>query len=247
MIAPYKDCEKCVAKPFCKRYSGEVETPLFPDWCNPKFRLDRALKLSEVPKKYSRANFYNYDVDDDNRYIYEGLGSYIEHIVEEVEEKGTNFFFWNSGAGTGKTFNAAMLLNQYIYKTCMTEKFDFEHPLALFISYSDLMDDIRYRREDEIMHNRMSIVKEVPFLLLDDIGAGTTSKFTAEQTFLIVNERFNEGRATIFTSNYDSKALSHEEVIGKRTVSRLMSDCVGIQVEGRDRRKATVKEVIRRV
>lgn len=243
---PYKECEKCLAQPFCKRFSGEVETPTYPEWCNPKFRLDKALKLAEIPKKYLKANFYNYEVDDDNRYIYEGLSEYVQNIVEEVEENGTNFFFWNSGAGTGKTYNAAMLLNQYIYKTCMTGKFDFENPLALFVSYSDLMDDLRYRRDDEIVQKRVSTIKNVPLLLLDDVGAGTTSKFTAEQTYLIVNERFNEGRSTIFTSNFDSKALSHEEVLGRRTVSRLMSDCVGIQVEGRDRRKASIKGVIKR-
>lgn len=246
MNTPYKDCAKCLATPFCKRYSGEVETPAFPDWCNPKFRLDKALKLSEVPKKYLKANIYNYKIDDDNRYIYEGLNVYVENIVEEVEENGTNFFLWNRGAGTGKTYNAAMLLNQYIYKTCMTGKFDFENPLALFVSYADLMDDLRYRRDDEAVQRRVSSIKEVPFLLLDDIGAGTTSEFTAEQTYLIVNERFNAGRSTIVTSNFDSKALSHEKVIGKRTVSRLLSDCVGVQVEGRDRRPESVKGVIKR-
>ncbi|WMT39266.1 ATP-binding protein [Paenibacillus sp. D2_2] len=246
MNAPYKDCEKCFATPFCKRYSGETDTPAFPEWCNPKFRLNKALKLSEIPRKYLKANFYNYEVDDDNRYIYKGLSGYVENIVEEVEENGTNFFFWNSGAGTGKTYNAAMLLNHYIYKTCMTGKFDFENPLALFVSYSELMDDLRYRRDDEAVQKQVSIIKEVPFLLLDDVGAGTTSKFTVEQMYLIVNERFNEGRATIFTSNFDSQTLSDEEVIGKRTVSRLMSECVGVQVEGRDRRKVTVKGVIKR-
>lgn len=245
-MKPYKDCEKCLATPFCKRYSGEVETPAFPEWCNPKFRLDKALKLSEIPKKYLKANVYNYVVDDDNRYVYEGLKCYVDNIVEEVEENGTNFFFWNEGAGTGKTFNAAMLLNQYIYKTCMTGKFDFENPLALFVSYSDLMDDLRYRRDDEEVHRRVQKIKEVPFLLLDDIGAGTTSKFTAEQTYLIVNERFNEGRATIFTSNFNSTQLAHEDVLGRRTVSRLTSDCVGIQVDGRDRRMDSIKGVIKR-
>lgn len=246
MKAPYNDCSKCLATPFCKRYSGEVETPSFSEWCNPKFRLDKALKLSEIPKKFLKANVYNYTVDEDNRYVYEGLSEYIHNIVEEVEENGTNFFFWNTGAGTGKTYNATVLLSQYIYKTCMTGKFDFENPLGLFVSYTDLMDDLRYRRDDESVQRRVALIKKVPFLLLDDVGAGTTSKFTAEQTYLIINERFNEGLATICTSNFNSIALQHEEVLGKRTVSRLMSDCVGIQIEGRDRRVGSAKGVIKR-
>ncbi|BFH11646.1 hypothetical protein J6TS7_07460 [Paenibacillus dendritiformis] len=51
------------------------------------------MKLSEIPTKYLKANVYNYEVDDDNRYIYEGLTDYVGNIIEEEEENGTNFFF----------------------------------------------------------------------------------------------------------------------------------------------------------
>lgn len=228
----FPECAQCVATPFCRIYSGEVE-PRSTSFCSSGYRLRKALALSEIPSKYLQANFYTAHVDEENKEIYTKMKPVIKQIVEVVEE-GRNFYFYSAQTGTGKTFLASCVLNHYIYKTCNTHKFDFENPLALFITHSDLMDDLRYRRDEEEVQQRLSKAREVPLLLLDDVGSGTVSDFVREQTNLLLNYRVNHAKSTIFTSNYDMKELKH--LLHGRIVSRIIDQCMGAEIKGRDRR-----------
>lgn len=234
MQAPYKECSTCIATPWCKRYSGESPKPESPAWCNPKYRLDKALKMTNIPKRYLKANKANYKADSDNVENAKRLKPYLENILEEIEY-GKNFLFRGMVPGTGKTFHAAMLLNEYVYKACLTSRMDFENPLAYFISYADLMDELRYNTDKDYVATLMEKVKNVPLLLLDDLGAGTTSDFTNEQTFILVNYRFNNELSTIFTSNLDKVELSKK--LNPRIVSRILNDVEDLKFESKfDRR-----------
>ena len=232
-MQPYKECDNCVATPFCKKFSGD--TPSYGRQCDSNFLLDRALKLSRIPKIYLKANLYNYLLDKDNKDVHEKLNTLVPNIVNEVFE-GTNYLFISAQTGTGKTFTASVILNHFIYKTCLTSHFDMENPLALFVSYPDLVNKLRYQRDDEEVFLLTEKIKEVPLLLLDDIGAGTLSDFVREQTYLILNERFNNGKSTIVTSNMTINELNQDTCLGKRNVSRILSNMKGIELKGNDRR-----------
>ena len=230
----YEDCKDCRARDWCKIYSGEVQGSKNP-WCSAKYRLDRALELSRIPKMYLNANIYNYDLDECNKEIFEVIKHMVNNIVLAIDE-GTNFFFFGANPGTGKTFNASVLLNHYIYKTCLTNRFDFETPLALYIVYADLMDDLRYRRDLDRVQDTLEMVNKVPLLLLDDIGSGTNSDFTRDQTYLIINNRLNNGLSTVYTSNLTVSELSKPENLGVRNTSRILNYAVGQEFKGVDRR-----------
>lgn len=230
----YGDCKECMAKSWCKIYSGEVQGSKNP-WCSAKYRLDKALELSRIPKMYLNANIYNYDLDDSNKEIFTFIRDTVDDIVSIIDE-GTNFFFYGTNPGTGKTFNASVLLNHYIYKTCLTSKFDFENPLALYIVYADLMDDLRYRRDLDRVQDTLELVNKVPLLLLDDIGSGTNSDFTRDQTYLIINNRLNNGLSTIYTSNLTASELRKPENLGVRNTSRILNYAIGQEFKGTDRR-----------
>lgn len=240
MMPPYRECVDCVATKWCKRYSGESPKPDRPSWCNPRFRLYKALEIAEIPSAYIEANIYNFDIDKDNMEIHDLIKPCLGNIVEEIDN-GTNFFFYGRGTGTGKTFTASVILNQYIYKTCLTDRFNFEHPLGLFVVYAELMDDLRYRREEERVQQRLKIVKDVPLLLLDDIGSGTMTDFVREQTYLILNHRFNNNLSTIITSNFSLGELEDVDRLGSRNTSRIVSRCVGKELTGKDRRIESVR------
>lgn len=229
----YEECLSCVATPFCKKYNEQQKVQ--GNHCDAKFLLDRSLRLSKIPKSYLKANIYNYTVDEFNKEIYDKMKDLISDIVNHVDN-GVNFLFFGNQTGTGKTYHASLILNHYIYKTCLTDKFDMETPTALFISYPELVNLLRYQRDDENTFELVEIVKRVPLLLLDDIGAGTQSDFVREQTFIILNSRFNESLSTIITSNYTVNQLNQDDVLGKRNVSRILSNVKGIELKGNDRR-----------
>lgn len=234
MIAPYEECQDCVATAWCKRYSGESPKPESPTWCNPKFRLYKALSMSNIPKRYLNANTYHYKSDKENKHVASKLKSYLENILQEIEE-GKNFLFFGKTPGTGKSFHGAMILNQYIYKACLTSRLDFENPLAYYIVYADLMNELRYNRDDLGTSRLVEIAKTVPVLMLDDVGAGTTTAFTDEQTYLIINHRYNNNLSTVFTTNLILPELN--EKINARIVSRMLANCVDIHFDSKNDRR----------
>ncbi len=229
----YEECVSCVATPFCKKYN-EQQT-VYGTNCDAKFLLDRSLKLSKIPKAYLKANIHNYTVDEHNKDVFEKMNSLVSDIVNHVDN-GVNFMFYGNQTGTGKTYHASLILNHYIYKTCLTDKFDMEKPNVLFVSYPELVNQLRYQRDNESTFDFVELVKTVPLLLLDDIGAGTQSDFVREQTFIILNSRFNESLSTIITSNYTVNQLNQDDILGKRNVSRILSNVKGIELKGNDRR-----------
>lgn len=231
MSDPYSECSKCVAKPFCKIYKGEYDIPSTKR-CNSKRFLDKALSLAVIPPEYLGADRYRCNVDNENIDLVKKLDPYLKNILEEVDN-GRNFVFVGEMTGMGKTYMASAVLNNYIYKACQTTRFDYEHPIALFVDYVELMDTLRYSEDDDVYFNT---IKNVPLLLLDDMGAGTMSDFVREQTFLIINYRHNHRLSTVVTSNVPLERWASDNMFGKRITSRILKDPVLLEVKGSDRR-----------
>jgi hypothetical protein len=77
----------------------------------------------------------------------------------------------------------------------------------------------------------------VDLLQLDDVGAEQQTEWVLEQLYAIVNERYEDGKALMITTNLEGTQLIDQ--IGQRTVSRLIEVCGDpLQLYGRDRRIA---------
>jgi DNA replication protein DnaC len=76
----------------------------------------------------------------------------------------------------------------------------------------------------------------VDLLQLDDLGTERPTEWVLEQLYSIVNERWQDGRSIVVTTNLDEAEL--REQLGARTVSRLVEICDDpIPIMGRDLRK----------
>ncbi|QOS98913.1 ATP-binding protein [Brevibacterium sp. JNUCC-42] len=167
--------------------------------------------------------------------MYVRLKSHLEDIVASIN-KGTNFFFYGGATGTGKTFHGTMVLNHFIYKSCQTDRMDFETPLGLFVSYPEWVDTLRLRYRGDDVVNQSDHIKHVPLLLLDDLGAGKLSDYAREQTYLLLNHRYNHRLSTVITSNYGLNELSMADMLGSRSVSRISKNVEGGELTGTDHR-----------
>jgi DNA replication protein DnaC len=79
-------------------------------------------------------------------------------------------------------------------------------------------------------------------LVLDDLGAERTSEWVQETLGLVVNERYNAKRPTIFTSNLSDRADNTDPrsfiyQLGARTRSRLLEMCDWVEIQGVDVRE----------
>lgn len=76
---------------------------------------------------------------------------------------------------------------------------------------------------------------DVSRLVIDDVGADRPTDWSMERLALLVDERWAENQATVFTSNLSPKDL--EVHVGPRAFSRMVSG-VNVLLEGFDRRRA---------
>ena len=88
-------------------------------------------------------------------------------------------------------------------------------------------------------------LKGVDFLFFDDIGTEIFTKNSDDtwmQTVLfdIINERYNQGKPTVFSSNYSLNELVNLRGISEKTVDRIsgMTSGAVMKIEGKSRRNA---------
>src|SRR4029453_13211346 len=132
--------------------------------------------------------------------------------------------FFLGKPGLGKTHLSVAILKEVVKRT---------NAKALFYDVRELLKDIRNTYNPVVRSTELQVIQpvmEAELLVLDDIGAEKTSEWVEETLNLIVNTRYNERRATIFTSNHPkSDDLSDPDSllfrIGFRMRSRLHEMC----------------------
>lgn len=114
--------------------------------------------------------------------------------------------------GSGKTFLAAAIANHLLEKGIDVE----------FAVVPEFLDDLRrsmYKEGDEDSR-LVDRAKNIPVLILDDMGAHNFSPWVQNMLFTVINYRLNHRLPMIITTNLDLEHM--EEAFGERIVSRML-------------------------
>lgn len=195
-------------------------------------KLNALFDNAKIPLMYLGADFDAYFEDADNK----AAVRLARHIVEHPETGG--YFFGESGSG--KTYLAAIIAQELLK---IGKRVIFCDVPSLFSEMKDTFNnDSGVKLED-----MMAALATADMLILDDLGAEYPSEWAAERLYRIVNERYNNLKPIIATSNYDlddvAYRLNHpkkaaEGVMGDRIASRLNQMCAMVKLKGKDRRPA---------
>lgn len=143
----------------------------------------------------------------------------LKELVLE-NETGNNWLFLYGGPGSGKTF-AAVIACQI---ALLQEKSVYFAPVAA------LLEDLRPNFSNQKKAKFVSYaVKKVDVLVLDDIGHEKSSEWVREQLYIIINQRWNDGKCTIFTSNFKIENL--KSTVSEAVYSRVKGDAVPIHFQ----------------
>jgi DNA replication protein DnaC len=137
--------------------------------------------------------------------------------------------------GTGKTYQAYGALRA-IAESAPRRRFG-----VIATTTADMYGDLRPGGAPGAAEHHLKRLADIPLLLLDDLGSAKASEWTEEVTYRLINERYNECRPTIFTSNLPPRATDGRDLIaalGDRIVSRLAEMTTVIDMRGTDRRRA---------
>lgn len=186
---------------------------------NPGFK--KMLFLTSIlPTKYAFEFFHWWPDNVDN--------------LETIQKlKNKNLFLYGK-PGTGKTFAgiAAYLSTIKNWKSVIRLWKQFQ-----FHTTSSILREIRLSYQ---IHNLEKLIIQslidVPFLMLDDFGMEKSTEFANSTLEDILNERYNNSRITIITSNYSPESLS-KKIGSNRIVSRILEEGVKCEFTENKRNK----------
>ncbi len=186
---------------------------------------------SVIPPRYRGVSFDRPPVSDMARHVEtrEAVGrahTFIDRLDSNLNEGRGIWLFGDTG--TGKT-TLAMLISK--------EALEKGHSVAIY-SLPKLLARIRRTYSGEPGEDSYSAffkrLTAVDLLHIDDFGAEKRSDWVLEQLYALVNERYEDERSIMLTTNLTVDKL--EEQIGRRTVSRLTETCEQVPLFGTDRR-----------
>lgn len=174
---------------------------------------------------FADKTFENFDPDVPGvRRAYVRAKSYAE------APRGWLILFGNYGSG--KTHLAAAIANAAFKR----------HFKVLFAIVPDLLDHLRstFGPNSEIEYDeRFETIREVPLLVLDDLGTENTTPWAREKLYQIINHRYNYSLPTVITSNRKPEDI--EPRIFSRMCDRTLCEEITM-IEAGDYRRLTVQQ-----
>lgn len=195
-------------------------------------KVDKIIKNSKMSKRNLNYKFENFEVNSNNKKVYQSLKNYSEKLVNEVERKGLILVGNN---GVGKTHLACSIANELIKN-------------GIPIIYGTLINLLAELKNTYDVYNNISEMKiiklyeKVDLLIIDDLGKEKPSEWGLEKLFTIINSRYENNLPVIITTNYDQNSLIDRLSINgkietaKSIISRLYEMCYLVKIEDRDHR-----------
>lgn len=152
-------------------------------------------------------------------------------ICQRYARNPQGWLFLFGGYGCGKTHLAAAIANEAIRRECPT----------MFSVVPDLLDHLRstFGPSSEVEYDeRFELIRNIPLLVLDDLGTESTTPWAREKLFQLMNHRYNHRLPTVITSNGDLDKLD------PRLHSRLqdVALCERVLIEAGDYRRLTMQQ-----
>lgn len=197
---------------------------------------------SAIPARYRGVSFDRPPVSDmardmTTRHVVQAARSYLDDLDANIEA-GRGIWFMG-GTGTGKT-TLGMLIAKEALAAGKTVGVYFTPKLLNRIrqTYQEAESENAYGQ----FFNR---VTSVDLLYIDDLGSERHTDWVVEQLYAVINERYENQRPLIVTSNAADDVIDEgpkklKEQIGSRTVSRLIEICGDpLPLFGEDHRSKT--------
>ena len=194
-----------------------------------EIRINRASSRrigTGVPRRFRTVSLDSNPLRDFPPEVLRQVRDFVADIDRNLD-RGRGFWFYGD-VGTGKT-SLAMVISRAAVEAGRS--------VAIY-SMPQLLADIRATYEDGAGGSYPDLFRRlsrVDLLHLDDLGAEKSNEWVLEQLYAIVNERWQEQRSMLVTTNLTDRDELREQ-IGERTVSRLSEMCATIPIMGSDLR-----------
>ena len=199
-----------------------------------KAKIDRLFEMSKMGERFKTRTFDNFIVNSENKKSLEIAKGFVENF-EQAKASGLGIMFVGN-YGAGKTHLACGIAIELIkkgipviYGTAITLLFKIKQTYGEEVKTSewDLLD----------------LYSTVDLLIIDDLGKEKPSEWVLEKLYHIINQRYENLKPTIITTNYDDVTLinrlstASNSSTAEAIVSRLNEMCTGVYMNFEDHRK----------
>lgn len=231
-----------------KLVSNGAERSVEPCECQAARRIEQAGRRAKIPQLYADRSLASFETKGAQP-LYWAAGQ-ARRYVEQWKLQGGNIGLLMTGpVGVGKTHLAVGILKELILRGVLCYFVDFRELLK---SVQETYSGASGMSEADVL--RPALTREL--VVLDELGAGRVTDWTADAIEHIINTRYNGNLTTIVTTNYVNRGPgeSASEVqgyaaaavrqdtlgdrIGARMWSRLQEMCAPMEMRGEDHRRA---------
>lgn len=185
--------------------------------CREYKELLNQIKTARIPDEYldKRINDFDtkiYQIKDSVRvaqYAKKIATSYVEQYLE-MEDMGKGLYFYSNTKGAGKTLLSIAIVNELIIEYKIK---------SIYISVVNMLNEMKHSFSNKDpkrnFYNLIESFKQVPVLLMDDLGVEKTTDWSEEVLTQILDERMSYKRPTIITSNMPIQSLQKKYPAGR--------------------------------
>lgn len=185
-------------------------------------KAQRLKEASNLGERFSNRTFSNFDPHQDSNAFISCRGYANDDNLFQTKRNSLILF---GGVGSGKTHLAAAIANTMI---------DRGIPV-LFGTFSEHLEHIKDEYDHTGQKKYLSMMKNTPMLVIDDLGMERKTDWTQQILFDVVNYRYEHLLPIVITSNLDFDGIGNH--VGGAIFSRLYEMSGGVQTIGKDYRR----------
>ena len=204
--------------------------------CQSPDNRDRLLQSARIPPRYQHCTIQGYEAANDELSKWAAKME-AQIIIDDYLSLAGRGLLLTGPVGVGKTHLAVAILRELISRY---------QARGLFYQFGALLRQIQDSYNPVSQNSELTVlapVFEAEVLVLDELGASKPTDWVRDTMMQIINNRYNEKRLTIFTTNFSDSRKNEkegeilEDRIGVPLRSRLYEMCKTVVIEGEDYRK----------
>lgn len=234
---PSWDCSHC-------QDTGQIfssqEQRIIPCPCTEKQRFELFLEGSNLPHRLQKARFERASFDyysqketistgqshrELAQLVHKTAQDLLQNLAQGLSTKGLLVY---GPVGSGKSYLLGCIANEAIIRGIEVR----------YIVYSDLLEELRhtFNKKDISSKEIIEETQTIPLLIIDDLGTESSSEFTANTLYSIIDYRYREEKPLVITTNLDIDDLKEKfSLMGERISQRILEMCTYLPLLGQVR------------